>query len=139
MRENFTHGGAALFALMREIELAPGSIALPVAPGRLSVLRALARMGPSTASELARARGSSRQGVQRIADDLTRCGWVRRLPNPRHRRAALFELTPAGNAVYDSLVSEETRAMNRLAEGLSSAEIQGARKLLAALRQRALA
>ena len=136
MSENFSHAGAALFALMREIERVRAPLGLSLTPGRLSVLRLLVQSGPATASELARARGGSRQGIQRIANDLTRQGWIRRTPNPRHRRAALLEPTAAGHAVYRQLAGEETRSLNRLADGIPSAEIQAARRLLSSLRQR---
>lgn len=136
MTENFSHAGAALFELLREIERVRAPLGLSLSPGRLSVLRLLVRQGPATASELARARGGSRQGIQRIADDLTRRGWVRRTPNPRHRRAALLELTAAGRAVYRQLAGEETRTLNRLAAGVPCAEIQAARRLLSSLRRR---
>lgn len=44
---------------------------------------------PLPVSHIARTMGLSRQGVQRVADELEARGIVRFAPNPHHRRARL--------------------------------------------------
>lgn len=136
-RISFSPPGAALFALQREVERSRPGAGSPVSPGRLSILRGIDQQGPSTASQLARIRGASRQGTQRIVDDLLQAGWLHPKPNPRHRSAPLLALTEQGAEVYQALRDAETQSLNDLAEGLDPAALQAARRLLAELRRRA--
>jgi DNA-binding MarR family transcriptional regulator len=52
--------------------------------------------GPQSVSDIARAMGLTRQGVQRIADLLVERGLAAYEENPAHRRAKLVTPTPAG-------------------------------------------
>jgi DNA-binding MarR family transcriptional regulator len=52
--------------------------------------------GPSPVAHIARTMGLTRQGVQGIADILTRDGYAEYAENPHHRRAKLLKLTPKG-------------------------------------------
>jgi len=49
-----------------------------------------------TAPQIGRTLGHSRQVVQKAANKLLELGLVRKLPNPDHKSAALFEPTAAG-------------------------------------------
>jgi penicillin-insensitive murein endopeptidase len=72
----FTEAGVALFHLLRQLESSlPHLAPLPVSKGRMALLRSLALRGPRNLSELARERGVSRQGVQRLADKAPTTGW----------------------------------------------------------------
>lgn len=51
---------------------------------------------PKTVAEIARSLHLSRQGIQRIADTLTREGLTEFVPNPSDRRADLLDLTKKG-------------------------------------------
>ena len=51
---------------------------------------------PASVAGIARALGLARQSVQRVADALEAGGLVAYEDNPRHRRARLVRLTPAG-------------------------------------------
>lgn len=55
--------------------------------------------GPKPVAEIARRLRLARQSVQRVADLLERDGLVAYEANPRHRRAKLARLTPAGRKV----------------------------------------
>ena len=50
--------------------------------------------------EIARAMGLARQSVQRVVDEMARAGLLSFAPNPRHKRAKLVRLTPAGAAAF---------------------------------------
>ncbi len=133
----YSHAGAALFGLLRELERTGDPLGLEQPPARLAVLRLLAQQGALTVSEIARLRGATRQGVQQLAHRLVQRGWLERRPNPRHRRSPLLRLTPAGRRVYQALIRSETERLNQLAEGLEPAALTAARRLLATLRERA--
>ncbi|MEA3536681.1 helix-turn-helix domain-containing protein [Rhizobium sp. CC-YZS058] len=53
---------------------------------------------PLTVSDIARAMGLTRQGVQRVVDLLAAHGHVAFTPNPHHQRAKLVAITEAGRA-----------------------------------------
>ena len=52
--------------------------------------------GRWTVPDVARDLGVTRQGVQRIADELVADGLAQYVPNPRHRRSPLVQLTARG-------------------------------------------
>ena len=82
---------AAGEAIMAGIELSPARsrCLLQIADEPLTVASIAARMG------------STRQGVQRVADALVDTGFAEYVANPRHRRAHLLTPTPVGR---DSLL-----------------------------------
>ena len=133
-RVAYTEAGVALFQLLRELESAlPQLSALPVSPGRMALLRSLALRGPRNLSELARERGVSRQGVQRLAEALEGEGLARSRADPRNARAKRLELSEAGLSAYRALAGEEARVLNALAAGLSPAELRTATRVLRVL------
>lgn len=91
---------------------------------------------PQPVAWIARDMGVNRQNVQRIVNDLEREGQVEFQPNPHHRRAQLVVLTEKGRQAYEEAMRLEAPWVNELSEGLRVEEIEAARKLLAALRQR---
>lgn len=121
----------ALFHLLRELEAAlPLLPQLPVSHGRMALLRSLALRGPRNLSELARERGVSRQGVQRLAGALEAEGLARSVRDPRSARAKRLELTEAGLAAYRELAQQEARELNTRAAGLAPAELRTAGRVL---------
>ena len=68
--------------------------------GSFGFLRSLALIGPLTVPQIARMRPTSRQRMQRLADELAAEGLVEFIDNPRHRRSKLVRLTSAGEARY---------------------------------------
>jgi DNA-binding MarR family transcriptional regulator len=65
--------------------------------------------GPATVAQIARVFGLARQSVQRTVGSLVRDGLVALEDNPRHRRAKLVRLTPAGEAAL-----REIQALQRV-------------------------
>ncbi len=91
---------------------------------------------PQPVAWLARDLGANRQNVQRIVNDLHAHGLVAFAPNPHHRRAQLVVLTEKGQRSYDEAIRHYDPSVNALADGLSVAEIDTARRVLDALRTR---
>src|ERR687887_550554 len=63
-------------------------------------MRSLALLGPLTVPQIARMRPTSRQRMQRLADELAAEGLAEFIDNPRHRRSKLVRLTGKGDARY---------------------------------------
>lgn len=66
---------------------------------------------PLTVSQAARRLGITRQGVQRVANDLVEAKLVRLVPNPDHRSSPLLELTPGGQETLER-ITERARAFH---------------------------
>ncbi len=74
--------------------------------GAFGFMRSLALHGPLTVSQIAQMRPTSRQRMQRLADELADAGLVKFVDNPAHRRSKLVLLTPNGDARYCELNAE---------------------------------
>jgi DNA-binding MarR family transcriptional regulator len=72
---------------------------------------------PATVAQIARMLGLARQSVQRVADALEAAELVRYDDNPRHRRARLVGLTPAGRSTLTTIQA----AQRPWADGLGAA------------------
>src|SRR5262245_13926627 len=137
-RVAYTEAGVALFHLLRQLETSlPLLSQLPVSHGRMALPRSLALRGPRNLSELARERGVSRQGVQRLADALEAEGLARSATDPRNARAKRLALTEAGLAAYRELAQQEARDLNALAASLAPADLRAATRVLRLLAARA--
>ena len=71
--------------------------------GAFGFMRSLALIGPLTVPQVAKMRPTSRQRMQRLADELAAEGLVEFIDNPRHRRSKLVRLTREGGARYREL------------------------------------
>lgn len=71
--------------------------------GAFGFIRSLARLGALTVPQIAQMRPTSRQRMQRLADELAGEGLVEFIDNPKHRRSKLVRLTPKGQARYREL------------------------------------
>ena len=70
--------------------------------GAFGFMRSLALLGPLTVPQIAQMRPTSRQRMQRLADELAAEGLVEFIDNPKHRRSKLVRLTRKGDARYRS-------------------------------------
>src|SRR5262249_37571561 len=68
--------------------------------GAFGFMRSLALLGPLTVPQIAQMRPTSRQRMQRLANELWTEGLVEFIDNPKHRRSKLVQLTPKGDARY---------------------------------------
>lgn len=71
--------------------------------GAFGFLRSLALLGPLTVPQIAQMRPTSRQRMQRLADELAAEGLVEFIDNPKHLRSKLVRLTRKGEASYRDL------------------------------------
>src|SRR5262249_55258435 len=71
--------------------------------GSFGFMRSLALLGPLTVPQIAHMRPTSRQRMQRLADELAAEGLVKFIDNPKHRRSKLVQLTPKGDARYPEM------------------------------------
>ncbi|WP_315703940.1 MULTISPECIES: MarR family winged helix-turn-helix transcriptional regulator [unclassified Bradyrhizobium] len=88
---------------------------------------------PATVADVARRLSQTRQGVQRLADEMVRDGLAAYSPNPRHARAKLLAPTSQGSASYRKLMKEQAKWMEALSANLQLKDIAAARVLLATL------
>jgi DNA-binding MarR family transcriptional regulator len=110
---------------------------LGLTSARWQVLGAVAMSPvPLPVAHIARNMGLSRQGVQRIANELEAQGIVRFAPNPHHQRAKLVLLTDRGQSLYEAASARQKPWATGLAEGLSATTIEAATKVLRTVRSR---
>ena len=104
-------------------------------PGKVSLMRSLKEEGPQSVAQLARSRPVARQGVQRMADELSAAGLIEFVPNPSHRRAKLARLTTRGQLLMEKAMAGELRWAARLAHNFSEREVETARDVIGRLKQ----
>ena len=91
---------------------------------------------PLPVAHIARNMGLSRQGVQRIANELEAQGIVRFAPNPHHQRAKLVLLTERGRSLYEAASARQKPWAAGLADGMSARTIEAATRVLRRVRRR---
>jgi DNA-binding MarR family transcriptional regulator len=86
------------------------------------ILKRLARLGPMTASELARAVELDGGAMTRQLDQPERKGYLRRCPHEQDRRALRIELTEQGEALWRQVTDCNERVLEAAQRSLSGAE-----------------
>lgn len=92
--------------------------------GAFGFMRSLALLGPLTVPQIAQMRPTSRQRMQRLADELAAEGLVTFIENPKHRRSKLVKLTRKGDTRYRKLNARLLAAASTMGLGLSEADIR---------------
>jgi DNA-binding MarR family transcriptional regulator len=92
--------------------------------GAFGFMRSLAMLGPLTVPQIAYMRPTSRQRMQRLADELAAEGLVEFIDNPKHRRSKLVRLTRKGDARYRELNARFLAIASTLGVALSKADIR---------------
>ncbi len=87
-----------------------------------------------TVSQIARRMGLSRQGVQRIVNDLSKLEMVTAANNIDHVRAPLINLSQRGRHILEKINRAQIAWVNELAEGLHVDSLENARSVLKAAR-----
>ncbi len=105
-------------------------------PPRYALLRDLALRGPATVAQIARARATVRQAVQRLGDALTADGLTQYVENPAHQRSRLLRLTNRGWAVIQTIAEDEAVGFDALARGFSPSDLRIASRVLMAFKER---
>jgi DNA-binding MarR family transcriptional regulator len=102
--------------------------------GRRSVMRGLARQGPQTVPEMARARPVARQYMQRIVNELADDGLVESVENPAHKRSSLIQLTAKGKRQLDDMTAREEELLRGLQVDATKEELMQAAETLRRIR-----
>jgi DNA-binding MarR family transcriptional regulator len=92
--------------------------------GAFGFMRSLALLGPLTVPQIAQMRPTSRQRMQRLADELAAEGLVKFIDNPKHRRSKLVQLTPKGDARYRELNARLLSIASTMVVALSEPDIR---------------
>ena len=92
--------------------------------GAFGFMRSLALLGPLTVPQIAQMRPTSRQRMQRLADELAAEGLVRFIDNPKHRRSKLVQLTPKGDTRYRELNARLLAIASTLGAAFSEGDIR---------------
>jgi DNA-binding MarR family transcriptional regulator len=92
--------------------------------GAFGFMRSLALLGPLTVPQIAQMRPTSRQRMQRLANELAAEGLVKFIDNPKHRRSKLVQLTPKGAARYRELNGRFLSIASTMGTALSEADIR---------------
>src|SRR5258708_5794304 len=92
--------------------------------GAFGFMRSLALLGPLTVPRIAQMRPTSRQRMQRLADELAAEGLVEFIDNPRHRRSKLVQLTRKGDTRYREMNARFLVVASTMGDELSEADIR---------------
>lgn len=92
--------------------------------GAFGFMRSLAVVGPLTVPQIAKMRPTSRQRMQRLADELAAEGLVEFVDNPSHRQSKLVRLTRKGEARYREWSAEFLAIASTMGSDLSEADIR---------------
>jgi DNA-binding MarR family transcriptional regulator len=79
---------------------------------------------PHSVAEIGRLMGMTRQGVQRVADQLVDRGLAEYRPNPAHRRAKLLACTQAGYWAIRQIALVQRPWADRIAANIGATELQ---------------
>ncbi|TIN22896.1 MarR family transcriptional regulator [Mesorhizobium sp.] len=92
--------------------------------GAFGFMRSLALLGPLTVPQIAQMRPTSRQRMQRLADELAAEGLVEFIDNPKHRRSKLVQLTRKGAARHSELNAQLIAIASTMGIALDEADIR---------------
>jgi DNA-binding MarR family transcriptional regulator len=93
-------------------------------------MRSLALIGPLTVPQIAQMRPTSRQRMQRLADELAAEGLVEFIDNPRHRRSKLVRLTGKGEARYREMNRRFLAIASTMGDALSEPDVRRATEIV---------
>jgi hypothetical protein len=106
--------------------------------GAFGFMRSLALLGPLTVPQIAQMRPTSRQRMQRLADELEAASLVEFIDNPKHRRSRLVRLTRKGVGLSRGDIRGATEVVRRLSRDVKagSERLRDSRRQERWLRQR---
>jgi DNA-binding MarR family transcriptional regulator len=105
--------------------------------GALGFMRSLALLGPLTVPQIAQMRPTSRQRMQRLADELAAEDLVEFVENPSHRRSKLVRLTDKGEARYREMNARFLAVASSMGAELTEADIHRATEIVRQLSEEA--
>jgi DNA-binding MarR family transcriptional regulator len=89
---------------------------------------------PLTVSQAARRLGTTRQAVQRTADELIARGLATAQPNPDHRTSPFIRLTPDGTSLLERISARAAASRRSWLPDPDPAELDAAHELVRRLR-----
>jgi DNA-binding MarR family transcriptional regulator len=89
----------------------------------LRALQSLDRLGPSLVTELGVDLDLLPSTASRLSDRLAEAGYITRRVSPTNRRATLLELTDAGRAVLDELITLRVEAFGEIARRMGKDDL----------------
>jgi DNA-binding MarR family transcriptional regulator len=92
--------------------------------GAFGFMRSLTLLGPLTVPRIAQMRPTSRQRMQRLANELAAEGLVEFIDNPKHRSSKLVRLTRRGDARYRELNAQLILIASTMGVALNEADIR---------------
>jgi DNA-binding MarR family transcriptional regulator len=98
--------------------------------GAFGFMRSLAMLGPLTVPQIARMRPTSRQRMQRLADELAADGLVEFIDNPKHRSSKLVRLTRKGDARYREMSAKFLAIASTMGGDLTDADVRKTTEIL---------
>lgn len=101
--------------------------------GAFGFMRSLALLGPLTVPQIAELRPTSRQRMQRLADELAAERLVEFIDNPKHRRSKLVRLTPKGHAHFRALDTRLLSIASTMGVALSEADVRKTTQIVRSL------
>lgn len=103
------------------------------------ILAVIGRYGPVSAKEVATRSSNDAFHVSRAIERLARKKLIKRGVDPKDRRRARLELTPAGRAAHQAIGHALNRVEDELLAGLKPKDQEVLRRALATVDERALA
>ena len=92
--------------------------------GAYGFMRSLALQGPLTVPQIAQMRPTSRQRMQRLANELAAEELIEFIDNPKHRRSSLVRLTRKGQVRYREQSARLLSIASTLRAGPNEADIR---------------
>jgi DNA-binding MarR family transcriptional regulator len=108
--------------MVRAIEAEVAAKGMDLRFTQFLILKRLARLGPMSATELARSVELDGGAMTRQLDQLERKGYLRRCPHEQDRRALRIELTEAGSALWSQLTDCNEHVLAAAQRSLSETE-----------------
>jgi DNA-binding MarR family transcriptional regulator len=107
--------------------------------GTFGFLRSLAIHGSLTVPQIARMRPTSRQRMQRLANELAEEGLIEFVENPKHQRSKLVALTPLGNRRFNKMSAVLRGIASSIGRNVSADQVNVSLATLKALSSASLA
>jgi len=108
--------------IVRDTEAEMAELGMDLRFNQFLIIKRLARLGPMSATELARAVELDGGAMTRQLDQLENKGYLRRCPHELDRRALRIELTEAGTAVWHQLSDCNERVLAAAQRSLNDVE-----------------
>lgn len=104
---------------------------------RWHVLRTLASAEkPLTVAQTARRMGISRQGVQRVVNELVEAQLLKTAYNPDHKRSSLLHMTPQGQALHQEIRELYVHSISDASFEVSAPELEETLDVMKLIREK---